>query len=97
MVEEMKCVECGAPAEGKPYCPDHIDRLPYVADLLLKIGQPLGDARPRRVWKRRPPMSGAARELRNERRRKRYAENAEHRAARLRGNRRYYERRKKKV
>lgn len=36
--DTLPCEACGQPTrEGKPYCPEHVDRQPYVAELLAEL------------------------------------------------------------
>ena len=45
--QQCSCAECGkTTANGKPYCSDHIDRLPYVAALLARLGTEYADEAP---------------------------------------------------
>lgn len=38
--DSLPCEACGQPTrEGKPYCPEHVDQQPYVAELLAELAR----------------------------------------------------------
>lgn len=44
--DERSCLTCGATTEwGKPYCPHHVEEMPYVSELIGRMTQaPASDA-----------------------------------------------------